>query len=257
MADYKIILHKDDGSYNPELLSPKVAVKRHREGAERLYKALEAELYPGVRKTRKSYSKGRKDECQTPPYAVRLLLDFLPKGITVWDPAAGEGYLAMILMEAGYKVIQTDIKTGTDFITCQPNFHFDAIITNPPYQGALKYKFIVRCYELCQLWALLMQADTRYNKKPGVLFEQNGVQVIDPVERIDFFMPDNGYKDGGANFKTLWFTSGLLERDHRVPVVKPSQEEVIAEVERLKATYLKRFKPVRGITWTQPMLMGV
>lgn len=235
---YKIIKHKSDGSYKPELLSPKVAVNRDREAAEVLYTALQDELYPGVRKKRQGYKRGRKDECQTPPYAVKLLLDYLPKGIIVWDPAAGEGYLAATLMEAGFEVIQTDIKTGTDFITCTPKFHFDAIITNPPYQGKLKYEFIVRCYELAKTWALLMQADTRYNKKPGALFEKNGVQIIDPVERIDFFMPEKGYKAGGANFKTLWFTHGLLEHEVRAPVNKPSEQEVIAEVGRLKTRYL-------------------
>lgn len=65
------------------------------------------------------------DQCQTPPYALKPLLPFLPR-VPIWEPAAGEGMLSSGLKAAGFKVIEGDIITGQDFFE-----------TPPPQRGAI------------------------------------------------------------------------------------------------------------------------
>lgn len=69
----------------------------------------------------------------------RLLAQLLARcsvtGLTIWEPAAGEGHLARALRAAGAKtVIESDIATGHDFFKLQAKSGaIEAIITNPPY----------------------------------------------------------------------------------------------------------------------------
>jgi len=52
---------------------------------------------------------------------------------SVWEPACGAGHMAAVLSRQ-FKVIGTDIEGGIDFLRQdKPLFHFDAIITNPPW----------------------------------------------------------------------------------------------------------------------------
>ena len=47
----------------------------------------------------------------TPPDVTRALLNMLdiPAGATIWEPACGQGDLARVLSDRGYKTILTDI----------------------------------------------------------------------------------------------------------------------------------------------------
>ena len=251
---FRLVKMSADGSFTPTTISPKAAVKQDKSAAEALYQQLAEALQNGTgpKKIKKAYGKkdSGKDRCFTPPYATRLLFPFLPKGITIWEPAAGDGFIAWVLLEAGYKVIQTDISRGFDFLKDKPDFHFDAIITNPPYQAQLKLGFIKRCYEYGVPWAMLMQDMTHRNKLPQELFDHHGVEVISSDERIDYFMPGQGYKTGGSNFKSLWYTHkfGLGKETTVVKLNKPKNANVVInEVEQLRTRYgtkVETFQPV-------------
>lgn len=45
---------------------------------------------------------GASDECQTPPYAIKPLLKYLPDDAYVWDCADGDGYIARVLSDNGF-----------------------------------------------------------------------------------------------------------------------------------------------------------
>jgi len=102
-----------------------------------------------------------KNFCQTPAYALNPLLPYLPAHWTIWECAAGEGYLAQALFDSGYKVVRSDILTGQNFFDYRPAEHIDAIVTNPPYNpNQMKANWIRRCYDLGLPWANLMPVET-------------------------------------------------------------------------------------------------
>ncbi len=250
---FRLVKVFGDGSFTSATISPRAAIKQDRQAAEALYAELGEILNngSGPKKAKKAYGKkdSLRDKCYTPPYAVKVLFPFLPKDAVIWEPAAGDGYIAWVLMTAGHKVIQTDLANGFDFLKDKPDFDFDIIITNPPYQAQKKLGFIERCYEYQKPWAMLMQDMTQRNKRPQALFDHHGVEVISPDDRIDFFMPGQGYKSGGANFMSLWYTWGLgLGKETTVVKLnKPKDANiVINEVEALRRRYgdkVETFQP--------------
>lgn len=155
---FRLVKVFGDGSFTSTTISPRAAIKQDRQAAEALYAELGEILNngSGPKKAKKAYGKkdSLRDKCYTPPYAVKVLFPFLPKDAVIWEPAAGDGYIAWVLMTAGHKVIQTDLANGFDFLKDKPDFDFDIIITNPPYQAQKKLGFIERCYEYQKPWAM-------------------------------------------------------------------------------------------------------
>lgn len=154
------------------------------------------------------------NDFQTPPEALYPLIPFLKKDWIIWECASGEGNLVKELERRGFEVVATDILTGQNFLTWQPE-HFDCIITNPPY--SIKQEFLVRCYALDKPFALLLPLTTFETTKRQELFKQYGVQVIFFDKRIHFKGPTikEGYQsESKAWFSTAWFTWGLgLEKE--------------------------------------------
>lgn len=91
----------------------------------------------------------------TPPWATRALLEELrlPHGMTVWEPAAGEGHMAEVIRSEGYTVFASDIHDyGVGYPVgnflpgdlplddvIEPPWDPDWIITNPPFNEAAAF----------------------------------------------------------------------------------------------------------------------
>lgn len=135
-----------------------------------------------------------RDTFKTPSYATRLLLPFIPKEIkTVWECAYGDGRISRIIRDAGYTVIESDIKSDDqskikNFLLDDPGINFDskeiAIITNPPF--SIKDLFIERCFSFGAPFALLINAD--YSGWQIDLINR-GCEKIIPNRRIDYITP--------------------------------------------------------------------
>jgi hypothetical protein len=151
-----------------------------------------------------------RDRCQTPPYGVAPILEHLERAqfprVKIWEPAMGEGNIINYLGENGFDCAGTDILTGADFFTFEPELPYDCIVTNPPF--SVKYKWIERCCELEKKWALLMPLETLGAAKAQRLFQKFGMELILLDKRVNFIMPNNGNK-GTAQFPVAWFTHGL------------------------------------------------
>lgn len=88
-----------------------------------------------------AYELSKNNLYQTPFWATQRLIDAFPvAGRRVWEPAAGNHFMADVLTINGASVFTSDIETYTRQHDCQINFldpfpptNFDAIITNPPY----------------------------------------------------------------------------------------------------------------------------
>ena len=82
----------------------------------------------------------------TPPEATRALLSVETFVGSIWEPACGEGAIASVLLEAGHKVVATDLVeygfgiSGIDFLKeLRPRAKH--IVTNPPYGSGLADAF--------------------------------------------------------------------------------------------------------------------
>lgn len=163
---------------------------------------------------RMNYKKGsKKDDCQTPGYALEPLFSVLtgyPPALswTVWEPAVGEGLLADSLSGAFDKVVTTP---DTDFLDRDsPVPDFSAIITNPPF--SLRIEFLERCIELDKPFALLMPTETVSLKSfhEALFHMEMDMGIIWFSPRVNFKMPNKGW-EGSSYFPVAWFVGGLFD----------------------------------------------
>ncbi len=159
-----------------------------------------------------------RDLFQTPNYATDLLVPFIPKHIThVWECAAGNRKIANRLIEYGYTLLSTDVRTDLENVTpynflldisrTDVLFHPTAIITNPPF--SIKIEFYKRCREYGIPFALLIPADyAMWNIEACWL---DGAEKIIPHRRIDFITPSGKSGESGhtADFHSMWLTWGF------------------------------------------------
>jgi len=164
-------------------------------------------------KPKNNYKPGPMDKCQTPPYAIEPLVQWLWRYDVIWECAAGDGILARALHSEGFQVICSDIDPKADgpgyvldFLTENLHMNYDVIVTNPPY--SLKYQWLERCYELGKPFALLLPLETLGAARAQRLFKAHGVALLLMSPRVDFKMPDAGWLGGGAQFPTAWFLGG-------------------------------------------------
>ena len=144
------------------------------------------------------------DDIYTPSYAIKPLLYYIPKDITVWECCDfGKSEITRLLKDHGCKVISTDKEE--DFFTYLPD-EFDMIITNPPY--SLKDEFLERCYQLGKPFCLLLPITALEGKRRGKLFREYGIELLVFDKRINFI---NQKKN--CWFNTSWFCYKVLPYD--------------------------------------------
>ena len=143
------------------------------------------------------------DEFYTPEVAIIPLLKYLPKNITIWECTDfGGSNITKVLKKHGYNVISTH-KENFNFLTDDPTFEFDMIITNPPY--SLKDEFIEKCYQYKKPFALLLPITALEGVKRGGLYRKHGIELLIFDKRINYM------KNKKANwFNTSWFCYKVL-----------------------------------------------
>lgn len=150
------------------------------------------------------------DDIYTPSYAIKPLLKYIPKGITIWECCDfGKSEITRLLKEHGCEVISTDKEEN--FFEYVPDKHFDMIITNPPY--SLKDDFIKKCYEWNKPFCLLLPITALEGKTRGAMFRKYGIEVMVFDGRVQFMenMVENyGKKKSGNWFNTSWFCWNVL-----------------------------------------------
>jgi hypothetical protein len=143
------------------------------------------------------------DDLYTPEYAVTPLINYLTTGLTIWECTDfGESKITKVLQDNNYVVTGTDIVKGFDFLNHTADFHFDMIITNPPY--SLKNKWLEKCYEYNKPFALLLPLTALESAERGKLFRKRGISVIILDRRVNFSKTNNN-----VWFNTSWFCWNL------------------------------------------------
>jgi hypothetical protein len=139
----------------------------------------------------------------TPPAATQALIDFLtlPKELTIWEPACGDGRMVDVLQGNGYTVRGTDIQGGANFLEtkeCPESF----IITNPPF--CVAEEFIRHANKLkpkCG-FAFLLKSQYWHAAKRLNLFREIRPQFVLPLAwRPDFLFKEKG---GSPTMDVLW-----------------------------------------------------
>lgn len=144
------------------------------------------------------------DDIYTPAYAIKPLLKYIPKGITVWECTDyGKSEITRLLKEHGCKVISTDKEEN--FLEYEPKEHFDMIITNPPY--SLKDEFLRKCYYWKKPFCLLLPITSLEGKKRGQMYRKYGIEVMVFDGRVEYL---NNKKRNW--FNTSWFCWKVLPK---------------------------------------------
>lgn len=165
------------------------------------------------------YKRVASDFYPTPADATQALLNFLnlPEGTIIWEPACGENHMVEVMQANGYKVIATDIHSGTDFLETG-NLEADWIITNPPF--SLADQFIIRCIQTKKPFALLLKSQYWHAKKRLGLFRQYPPAFVCPLTwRPDFLFKQRG--NGSPLMDVMWVVWGGCHDTRYIPLERP------------------------------------
>lgn len=148
-------------------------------------------------------------EAYTPKYAVDIILPYIPKNKIIWAPFSLDNHhFANYLRELGYKVVNTHINTGQDFLNFVPNFKFDIILDNPPFKN--KTKFVKKAFSFNKPFGLFLPFNCLGdNGIPNLFIENNSdLQILIPDKRTEFY----NQKQSGISFKTVYICKDLLPK---------------------------------------------
>lgn len=152
--------------------------------------------------------KPKGDEFNTPTVAVKPLVPFLQSDAVYWectDP--GNSKITEVLEQNLFSVQSSHLDSGVDFLTQNPPFDYDIIITNPPY--SIKTQFLERAFQLGKPFAFLLPITTLEGVQRGELFQKYGLQLLVINRRVQFV----AHSKTGAWFNASWFCWKLLPRD--------------------------------------------
>lgn len=127
------------------------------------------------------------DEFYTPRYAIEPILKYLKPNSVIWCPFDTEDSLFVkVLQENGHKVINTHIDEGCDFFQAKPLFHYDYIISNPPY--SCKGKVLAKLFELNKPFAMLVGVVGLFESQERFdMFSKNRFEIMYLNKRVSYF----------------------------------------------------------------------
>ena len=155
------------------------------------------------------YSSGNNDECYTPDYAVKPILDYIPEGATVWCPFDTEASEFVRLISKKNKVIKSHLDDGQDFLQWQPKEDWDMIISNPPFSN--KRKFFERALYFNKPFALIMSNTWLNDSTPKILFHDRDLQLLMFDKRMEFNQSD-GKVNNKITFSSSYYCYNILPK---------------------------------------------
>lgn len=164
-----------------------------------------------------------RDQCQTPAYAMDILLPYLKHEKILWEPACGMMFMVKKLAET-HTVVYGDLIHGDNYFEYEPP-RYDCQVTNPPY-GIMR-QWLQRAIDLNRPFALLVKLTGIIGCAEGQqLFLNNDLQLLIPDKRIDFLMPiKQSWSESSSPFLSVWVTRylGLPEKHTYCTMEKPKK----------------------------------
>lgn len=152
-------------------------------------------------------------ECYTPTYAIDIILPYIHKDMVIWCPfSRDEHNYSKYLKGLGYNIINTHFDPttwiGDDFLTYNPDFHFDVIIDNPPFKN--KTKFVKRAFEYGKPFMFFLPLNAVLdNGIPNLYLDNNtDLQLLIPDKRTEFLNQVNKW----ISFKTGYICKDILPK---------------------------------------------
>lgn len=155
------------------------------------------------------YSVGNNDECFTPSYGVLPILKYIPNNATVWCPFDTEESEFVKLISKHNQVIYTHISLGQDFLTFNPEFEWDVIVSNPPFTN--KRKFFERALSFNKPFALIMSNTWLNDSAPKQLFKEKDLQLLMFDKRMKFNSLD-GRENNKITFSSSYYCWNFLPK---------------------------------------------
>ena len=157
------------------------------------------------------YSVGENDECYTPSWAVKAILEYIPKEAIIWCPFDTVKSKFVQIIQKTNKVIFSHIENGENFYTHEPKEHWDIIISNPPFSN--KKEIFERAFSFNKPFALIMSVTWLNDSSPKILWKKHNsdMQLMLFDERMRFYAP-NGEKMGSPTFGSAYFCRDFLPK---------------------------------------------
>jgi hypothetical protein len=154
------------------------------------------------------YSNGKNDECYTPAYAVKPIIQYVPKDAVVWCPFDTEDSEFVKQLSHTHSVTYSHIDYGQDFFTYEPQ-NWDVIVSNPPFTN--KRKFFERALSFNKPFALIMSNTWLNDSAPKQLFKDKDLQLLMFDKRMEFIQP-NGVASGKITFSSSYYCWNFLPK---------------------------------------------
>ena len=189
------------------------------------------------------YSSGNNDECYTPDYAVKPILDYIPEGATVWCPFDTEASEFVRLISKQNKVIKSHLDDGQDFLQWQPSEDWDVIVSNPPFSN--KRKFFERALSFNKPFALIMTNTWLNDSTPKILFHDKDLQLLMFDKRMEFNQSD-GKVNNKITFSSSYFCWNFLfvkdDEDNKIP-----KQIILEKLEKPKIQSVPQYQVAQDI----------
>lgn len=151
------------------------------------------------------------DEVYTPAYAIKPLLKYLDKSLTVWCPFdKADSQFVTALEDNGNSVLYSHIDYGQNFFYYEPKVKYDIIISNPPF--SIKDDILKRLYELNKPYAMLLPVPTLQGKARFPYLKN--IQYLGFDKRINYYTNQNLTEvQKGVSFGSCYLCKNFLPKD--------------------------------------------
>jgi len=153
------------------------------------------------------FASGDNDECYTPDYAVKAVIQYLNPKQVIWCPFDRENSQFVIQFRAaGFKVIASHISDGKDFYNYEPKEKWDVMVSNPPFTN--KREIFERAISFGKPFALVMTNTWLNDAAPKQIFRGINFQLLMFEERMKFLNQDNS--ENKITFSSSYFCRDFL-----------------------------------------------
>jgi len=154
------------------------------------------------------YSGGNNDECYTPDYAVKPILEYIPKDKIVWCPFDTEESQFVKQISKTNHVEYSHLNNGQDFFQYQPD-DWHMMVSNPPFSN--KRKFFERALSFNKPFALIMTNTWLNDSTPKILFKDKDLQLLMFDKRMEF-VNLNGQVNNKITFSSSYYCWNFLPK---------------------------------------------
>lgn len=171
-------------------------------------------VYVGVNQN--SEHRRENDHYPTPPVATFALLQSVDVPDTIWEPAAGRGWMSRELQRCGKRVYSSDlfeyndplvnVDYGLDFLITKKPADVRSIVTNPPYQKRLPERFIEHAMSLdIDLLAIVVRIQFLEGKNRCEMFNRyKPSSILMMSRRLKCFEEDLPHNQLGGMIPYIW-----------------------------------------------------